>query len=273
MSGEQNLREFRIDLARCLKQGLAALRRGDFNAAKESVSWRKCSRARQTAWHLFAACSIVRSRAERSIVEAFLASNIPAAFQAPTFAPDLYPNREALKQVLAMGIPVEGEGQPADFRGGLLLHGPTGSGKTRAAFSLLTNELRQDPDLRFKYVSAPDLKRRLADAARGGKSHLILEELLEETSCILFIDDLSQARFTPAFAENLFELIDRVHRERRPLIVTVQTNGADLVRKWCADDKDLIDSAQAIARRLREYCVAVKFPAVGHPRAEQRAAA
>jgi len=176
-------------------------------------------------------------------------------------------------QLLAIGLPVETPDSAADFRGGLLLHGPSGSGKTRAACELLTKELGQDPYLRFKYVSALVLKKRLADAARGGNSHLILEELLDESGSVLFIDDLSQAKFTPTFAENLFELIDRVHRERRPLIVTVQSNGADLVRKWSAADKDLIDSAQAIARRLREYCVAVKFPAVGHPRAEQRAAA
>ena len=127
---------------------------------------------------------------------------------------------------------------------------------------MLKTWMGEQRELRFKYVSAPVLKRELAEAARAGKSHDLIETLLgDDTSMILFIDDLSQARFTGSFAENLFELVNRIYSERRLLVVTVQTSGAELVRKWCADDRDLTDTAQAIERRLREYCIPLRFTA------------
>jgi DNA replication protein DnaC len=197
---------------------------------------------------------------QKGLAEIFLQKNIPLEFQ--SLDASVYPCPESLATALAFEPTLyddTGRFIPG-AKNGLLLHGQTGAGKTRAAFAVLSARLRSEyPDRQFRYVSAPVLKRQLADAARGGRSHVILEDLLGDTDATLFIDDLSQARFTPAFAENLFELVDRIHREHVDVIVTVQTNGADLVRKWCADDRDLLDTAQAIARRLREYCLAVRF--------------
>jgi hypothetical protein len=190
----------------------------------------------------------------------YLRDNIPWEFR--TLDPGAYPSPEALAIALAFepGPHDENGHELPGFKNGLLFHGPTGAGKTRAAFAVLSARVRSDyPERPFRYVSAPVLKRQLADAARGGRSHAVLEELLGDQDATLFIDDLSQARFTAAFAENLFELVDRIHREHVDVIVTVQTSGAELVRKWCADDRDLMDTAQAIARRLREYCFAVRF--------------
>lgn len=269
MRGEPSPAALRSATTDKLKRALSAFRRGDFKAARNLLPWLMDRETRGRAWHLYRACCTLRQLATRCEADAFLRSTVPAAFHEDGFAPELYPNPETLAAVVAHGLPENGE-ERSDFRGGVLLHGATGSGKTRAAFALLSALVREDLalDLRFKYVSAPVLKRRLADAARGGKSHVILEELLDEPGQVLFIDDLSQARFTPAFAENLFELVDRIHREQRPLVVTVQTSGAELVEKWVADDRALLDTAQAIARRLREYCVPFHFPNV---RASHRA--
>lgn len=272
MHGEPSLAALRSATINNLKRALSAFRRGDFEAARNFLPWRMVKETKVRAWHLWWACCTVRRLAARHEADAFLRSTVPVTFHEDGFAPSLYPNPETLAAVVAHGLPVNVE-ERADFRGGVLLHGATGSGKTRAAFALLAAQVHDDPDLRFKYVSAPVLKRRLADAARGGKSHVILEELLDEPGQVLFIDDLSQARFTPAFAENLFELVDRIHREQRPLVVTVQTSGAELVEKWVADDRALLDTAQAIARRLREYCVPFHFPNVRAPHRAKGAAA
>lgn len=261
MPGARPASVIRSETLARLRRALSAFRRDDFEGARNLLPWRIVKDTRSRAWHLWWACCILRRLAARHEADAFLRSTVPAAFHEDGFAPELYPNPATLAAVVAHGLPVNVE-ERSDFRGGVLLHGATGSGKTRAAFALLAGQVRDDPDLRFKYVSAPVLKRRLADAARGGKSHVILEELLDDPGQVLFIDDLSQARFTPAFAENLFELLDRIHREQRPLVVTVQTSGAELVEKWVADDRALMDTAQAIARRLREYCTPFHFPNV-----------
>lgn len=203
-----------------------------------------------------------RRARETQEADNFLRRAVPAEFSA--FDMDLYPCPNAFAKVMA--LPCEdrwdenGNERPG-YRGGLLLHGETGSGKTRAAFKYLEQRIKTEPEERFTYVSAPILKRRLADAARSGKAQQIIDDLIGDEALwtILFVDDLSQARFTASFAENLFELVDRIYRQRIELVVTVQTNGTDLVRKWCADDRDLTDTAQAIARRLREYCIAIPF--------------
>lgn len=257
MPGERPASVIRSETLARLRRALSAFRRDDFEGARECLPWRIRKETRLCAWHLSLACGILERLAARSQADAFLRCTVPRVFHHDGFEAARYPNTETLAAVVAHGLPVN-EGR-SDFQGGILLHGATGSGKTRAAFALLAAQVRDDPDLRFKYVSAPVLKRRLADAARGGKSHVILEELLDDPGQVLFIDDLSQARFTPAFAENLFELVDRIHREQRPLVVTVQTSGAELVEKWVADDRALMDTALAIARRLREYCTPFHF--------------
>lgn len=270
--GEPSLTALRSANVANLKRAVAACRRGDYATARALVPWKAKRDLQARALHLWWAWGILVASAKRQQADAFLRKAVPPAFQSLAFSRALYPNPDALAAVLAHGLPVNIEEEP-EFRGGVLLHGPTGSGKTRAAFAMLSAQVTDDPDLQFQYVSAPVLKRRLADAARGGKSHAILEELLQDPDEVLLIDDLSQARFTPAFAENLFELIDRIHREQRPLVVTVQTNGAELVEKWVADDRALLDTAQAIARRLREYCVPFHFPNVrAHRRAKEAAA-
>jgi len=206
----------------------------------------------------------IRQAAE---VDQFLRSEIPPLFR--LHDPILFPNPTALSVVdgLELECRCDKDGnEQADYRGGVMLFGPTGSGKTRAAFRMLERWIRDDGWLlRFKYLSGPLLKRKLADAAKAGKAHELIEQILDSSDDVIFIDDLSQARFTASFAENLFELIDRIHRERIPLVVTVQTTGADLIRKWCADDRALTDTAEAIARRLRDYCVKVRFPKPARP--------
>jgi hypothetical protein len=256
MSGDDTIRrEIRSSLLDAVKH----LRRYDHDAAM-----RAARRAKGNVKFpvLCLARRIVFKICRDHFAREFLAENVPPAFQC--HAPDLYPDPDTLRTVERIAVPDDhdddGELIPG-FRGGLLFFGPTGSGKTRAAFRLLS-AWAMNEEMRFRYFSAPVLKRQLADAARAGKAHQVIEQILEFDDYeerVIFIDDLSQARFTASFAENLFELIDRIHRERRLLIVTVQTTGAALVRKWCADDRELADTAEAIARRLKDYCVKVRF--------------
>lgn len=251
-----------------LQRAASAIQTGDFDGALRHLHGTDWLRTKTEFADIWTERMKLRSASDQGLVDLFLSAEIPPAFRAQAFRPELYPNPKSLELALSMPAPsmLAEDGEPvANYRGGILGHGPTGGGKTRAMLSMLSQWVRNDPGLRFKYASGPVLKRKLADAARAGKSHQVIEELLEDEDSVLFIDDLSQSRFTASFAENLFELIDRIHREQRLLVVTVQTTSRELVRKWCADDKELTDTAQAIARRLREYCVPIHFPNTSRP--------
>jgi hypothetical protein len=127
----------------------------------------------------------------------FLRRAIPHEFQ--SFDLQLYPCPQAYAKVMA--LPRENrfkddscEELPG-YRGGLLLHGETGSGKTRAAFNYLAQRVRTEPgDYRFTYVSAPILKRRLADAARSGKAQQIIDELIDEDTYYPILVERNRAR-------------------------------------------------------------------------------
>lgn len=256
MNGERE--RLRAELRRKIASALPHLTSG--NAARARLALHPLRGDHSLCVLLWRAHRIASAKLRAIEADDFIRASVPESFQHHAAA--LFPDPLALDIVDELMPPAlfdEAGAALADFKGGFLFHGPTGSGKTRAAFRLLSRWRRSD-EIAFRYYSGPVLKRQLADAARAGKAGQLIDSILgEDPDALLFIDDLSQARFTPSFAENLFELIDRVHRERRLLLVTVQTTGAALIRKWCADDRDLTDTAEAIARRLRDYCVKIRF--------------
>lgn len=153
---------------------------------------------------------------------------------------------------------------------GVLLTGPTGAGKTFAGWQILRNWLKSHGDL-FIYsdyelvnppavfFTAPGLKELATAAAmRDKEAREKWRELIDGKS-LVFIDDLHQVKFSSAFAERLFELIENVVANRRPFIATVQMTGKALMDKWTADDPKTVDTARAILRRLvKDHCAVVR---------------
>ncbi len=195
--------------------------------------------------------------------------------------PRRMPDPQAHAAVLRWTSRVEKE--PDWFVGnprGLICYGPTGSGKTRAVYDLLAREtLMGNADFSFCAISASELSafirdlsvikpRRLARIIRllaGEPSNEDFEREDDEDIKrffglhALFIDDLSQTKFTPRYAEDLLHIIEARTAHGNPLFVTCQTTGDRLLEKLARDNPDLRETAEAIIRRLREFCESVGF--------------
>jgi DNA replication protein DnaC len=86
---------------------------------------------------------------------------------------------------------------------------------------------------------------------------------------LLLIDDLDKAKFTPSYAEALFELIETRTSENRPTIVTCQLGGAELLDKLSHEQPSLRAHAEAIVRRLRDFSEVFDFDAVRRQSGEE----
>ena len=75
----------------------------------------------------------------------------------------------------------------------------------------------------------------------------------------LFLDDLHMARGSKRWLEELYALVETLMQDRRPLLVTSQVSGNRLIELMTGRDADLRETAEAIVRRLRDYCAAVEF--------------
>lgn len=133
---------------------------------------------------------------------------------------------------------------------GLLLVGPTGTGKTRAAYLLLMREIQDG-----HYVEAFDC------AAFGHECVRRFREGTGEDWCdlmgrqagIVFLDDLGKIPFTERVEAELFALIERRAANEVPIIATTNMTGADF------EDKASRQRGGPMIRRMREFSQVVVF--------------
>jgi hypothetical protein len=160
---------------------------------------------------------------------------------------------------------------------GLILTGGTGSGKTRAACQCVI-EAQYGEQLAF--ITATELSRLIRegtweDAKRTRRILSLLrgdgsDEESEDADADLarywadggiVIDDLHHARGTARYLEELLAMVEAHTSEERTVIVTCQTTATGLVETMCSRDESLRETAEAIVRRLQEFCVHVPFHA------------
>ncbi len=166
------------------------------------------------------------------------------------------PAPDAYKRALAAVSPL------AEGKRGLLAWAGTGSGKTRTLFAAARQLIRDGAADRVRIVAPAEIKA----AAASGTWPDLRAELLDAD--VLVVDDLSHERFSEAYSAALLDLVEAVTaREHAPLLLaSVQCTGRELIGKWCGRDADLRPTAEAIARRLAEFLVAVEFrPATTRP--------
>ena len=136
-----------------------------------------------------------------------------------------------------------------DAAGGLLLKGPTGTGKTRTAYQILKHLLYQD-----KRVMAYDFIQfgvEATEAAYETRLSSWLTPLLSVDA--LLLDDLGKNAITKRVAESLFKVVSHRMEHNLATIITCNLNGGQLMKMLPPD------MGPALLRRLREYCEVVVF--------------
>lgn len=139
---------------------------------------------------------------------------------------------------------------------GLLLYGPTGTGKTRCAYLLLGREFYNGRTcMRFTH---PTWNYELAEAQRNGTVKLVVEGI--KNVDLLLIDDLGKGNIGLASggmrdaSEKLFDVFNDRFEHGRPTIITLQSDEESVIAMWPTRE-----TGEAFVRRMRESCVVEDF--------------
>lgn len=138
--------------------------------------------------------------------------------------------------------------EPKDYKCGLILHGETGGGKSRAAW-LVFNKLwmRHYPDrsLFLQMRKFEGLIEKGFDDREHGK---VLDILI---SCpVLVLDDFGKERLTQRLESDIFAVLDERTSNLRTTIITTNYTGDRLVDRFSNKETGV-----ALVRRLRDYFV------------------
>lgn len=133
---------------------------------------------------------------------------------------------------------------------GLLLHGKTGSGKSRCLYELLKREFTDQRD-----ISVLDHSTAYEYADAYGESPAKGLAWVERRAgvAILALDDVFKAKLTDSFEQALFTVISQRTERGKPVLVTTNDVGDSLISRMS------LDRGPALVRRLREFCDKISF--------------
>lgn len=132
---------------------------------------------------------------------------------------------------------------------GMLLQGPTGTGKTRCAYLRLKQA--NAAGCRIIAFGAAGVADACATAYGRGDGPQWLRNMVDVD--ILFLDDLGKSVFTERADATLFALIEGRTSKLKPIIATTNLTGAELAGRLS------MARAAPLIRRLREFCTIIKF--------------
>lgn len=132
---------------------------------------------------------------------------------------------------------------------GLILHGGTGRGKTRAAWQIVKRHHFDGIKVSSFDVSS------FGYMASKKAMDQNLEEWIEYLSRVrlLFWDDFGQMVFTERVQESVMAIVERRTSRGLPMLITTNDIGDSLARKF-NDNRGAM-----VVRRLREYCYSQSF--------------
>lgn len=133
---------------------------------------------------------------------------------------------------------------------GLLLHGDTGTGKSRCVWQLLRREYLAGRSLRVLDCSAG-----IQYAAKFGDSTRAAAEWIERAcrADMVLLDDTFKARLTDSFESALFTIIAKRGESRLPIHVTSNDDPHTLAARMTND------RSGPLIRRLREMTTPIAF--------------
>ena len=139
---------------------------------------------------------------------------------------------------------------PKESKSGLLLHGTTGVGKTRAAWYVLNRlwieKAAKDKNMPYQFLTMRKFEG-LIEESFGEKAHARMLDDLTKVDVLVF-DDLGKERATPRMTSDLFAVLDERSTAMRPTIITTNFNSQSLADRF--DDKEM---AVALIRRFKDY--------------------
>jgi DNA replication protein DnaC len=141
---------------------------------------------------------------------------------------------------------------PTYDKTGLLLHGTTGVGKSRAVWHIINriwlSGIKRDFSLPIEFVTMRKMEE-MIEKSFGEREH---SKFIKELSTVelLVIDDLGKEKLTSRMATDLFSIIDERSINQMATIITTNFNGSALVDRFSNADKE---TGVAIVRRLRDY--------------------
>ncbi len=130
---------------------------------------------------------------------------------------------------------------------GLVLHGPTGTGKTRLVWKLL-ERLHHHQGIKFRYFGPSDFGHQVKRAL--WRSPIEGEKWVQGVvnAPLVVFDDLGKSNLSEQEQAELFHVVNTRAEWCRPIIVTGNSTG-DTMKGMFSGDR-----GEPIIRRLREFC-------------------
>lgn len=164
------------------------------------------------------------------------------------------PRHYAREQAIAFGAELV---LPCKHPRSLFIAGDIGTGKTFLASCLSADLIRRKVQVRWCNVG---------DVLRTIRSSFDRKDVTEEDTIrqftdprVLVLDDLGKERPTEWALEQLFSIINTRYDAAKPIIVTTNYGGADLIKRLMPKGETDDTTARAIVDRLREMCIVVKL--------------
>ena len=222
----------------------------------------ECDTAKRTAEEeKLAQDTLRRSRDEKQKNEAlnarFKNAGFPDAWKDRALScwnTDTLPRQQAREAVSAFGAEVMRSGRPTSS---LFIAGDIGTGKTYLASCLAADLIRRKVQVRWCNVG---------DVLRAIRSSFDQKNVTEEDVIrrftdpqVLVLDDLGKERPTEWATEQLFSIINTRYDAQKPVIVTTNYGGADLVKRLTARGDSDDTTPRAIVDRLRAMSKVIKL--------------
>jgi DNA replication protein DnaC len=142
--------------------------------------------------------------------------------------------------------------RPEGDKTGLLIHGTTGVGKTRALWEIVrrmwVEKANQDINMPYLFLTMRKIESMIEQGFDTKKHGTMLDSLIEHP--LLVIDDLGKERLTSRMAIDLFAIVDERSVNRKATIISTNFNGTTLLDRFENKDKE---TGVALIRRLKDY--------------------